>query len=63
MTWLLTFWPSNRLSNISACIIYLDKVVDPFKVRQVVVGHVHANAEVQTSITSVDDLEVPELWN
>lgn len=50
------------LHIISACVIYLDKVVDSFKVCQVVVGHVHANTEVQTSVTSVDDLEVSELW-
>lgn len=49
------------LSVISVCVIYLDKVVDSFKVGQVVVRHVHTNTEVKTSITPVDDLEVPEL--
>lgn len=45
----------------TTCVNYLHKVVNSFKVRQVVVGHVHANTEVQASITSVDDFEVPEL--
>lgn len=44
-----------------ACVIYLDKVVDSLKVCQVVIGHVHTNTKVQTSITPVNDLEVPEL--
>lgn len=42
--------------------IYLYKVVDSLEVRQVIISHVHTNTEVQTSITSVNDLEVPELW-
>lgn len=41
--------------------IYLYKVVDSLEVRQVIISHVHTNTEVQTSITSVNDLEVPEL--
>ena len=40
---------------------YLYKVVDSLEVCQVVISHVHTNAEVQTSITPVNDLEVPEL--
>lgn len=40
---------------------YLDEVVDPLEVCQVVIGHIYTNTEVQTGITPVDDLEVSEL--
>lgn len=40
---------------------HLHKVVDGLQVRQVVVVDVHADAEVEASIASVNDLEVPEL--
>ena len=39
----------------------LNKVVNCFKVIQVVVIDIHTDTEVQTSIPSVDNLEVPEL--
>lgn len=41
---------------------HLHKVVDRFQVTEIVIIHVNANAEVKTSISSVDDLKVPELW-
>lgn len=41
---------------------YLYKVVNSLQVRQVVISHVHTNAEIQPSVTPVNDLEVPELW-
>jgi len=39
----------------------LDEVVDGLQIRQVVVTHIHADAEVETSVAAVDDLEVAEL--
>lgn len=41
---------------------HLHKVVDGLQIGQVVVIDIHADAEVQASIASVDDLKVPELW-
>lgn len=38
------------------------EVVDGLEVGQIVVIDVHTDAEVEASIASVDDLEVPELW-
>lgn len=46
---------------VHECVCYLDKVVNAFQVRQVVVCHIHANTEVQAGIAPVDDLEVSEL--
>lgn len=40
---------------------HLDKVVDGLQVAQVVVVHVHADAEVQARVPTVDYLEVAEL--
>lgn len=39
----------------------LDKVVDGLKVVEVVVPNVHADAEVEARVASVDDFEVAEL--
>lgn len=41
---------------------HLYEVVDGLEIGQIVVVDVHADAEVEASIASVDDLEVPELW-
>lgn len=48
--------------SCAARVRYLYKVVDSLEVCQIVISHVHTNAEVKTSITPVDDLKVPELW-
>lgn len=40
---------------------YLHEVVDGLQVGQVIVIDVHADAEVEACIASVDDLKVPEL--
>lgn len=40
---------------------HLHEVVDGLQVGQVVVVHVHADAEVEAGVASVNDLEVPEL--
>jgi len=40
---------------------HLHEVVNGLQIAQVVVVYVHADAEVQTRIASVDDLEVAEL--
>lgn len=36
--------------------------MDGLEIGQIVIIDVHADAEVEASIASVDDLEVPELW-
>lgn len=54
-------WLAKSLHHV-LCVSYLHEVVDSLEVCQVVIGHVHTNAEVQTSITPVNDLEVSELW-
>lgn len=36
--------------------------MDGLEIGQIVIVDVHADAEVEASIASVDDLEVPELW-
>ena len=36
--------------------------MDGFQVGQVVVVDIHADAEVEAGVASVNDLEVPELW-
>lgn len=41
----------------------LDEIVDGFQIRQAVVVNVNAYAEIEASVTSVDDFEVPELEN
>lgn len=41
---------------------HLHEVVDGLQVGQVVVVDVHADAEVEAGVASVNDLEVPELW-
>lgn len=46
---------------VEILIQHLYKVVNSLEVCQVVISHVHTNTEVQTSITPVNDLEVPEL--
>jgi len=38
-----------------------DKVVNGFKVGEVIVSDVDADTEVQSGVTTVDDLEVTEL--
>ena len=38
-----------------------DEVVDCFQIRQVVVGYVDTDAEVETGVATVNDLEVPKL--
>lgn len=53
--------PLAWFMSCAVCVRYLYKVVNSLEVCQIVIGHVHTNAEVQTSITSVNDLEVPEL--
>ena len=40
----------------------LDKVVDGLEVEEVIVAHVDTDAEVETGIPSVDDLEVPNIF-
>lgn len=35
--------------------------MNALQVGQVIVSNIHADTEVQTSVASVDDLEVPEL--
>lgn len=51
-----------QLAHIVEVLVeHLDKVVDRLQVAQVVVVHVHADAEVQPSVAAVDYLEVPEL--
>ena len=40
-----------------------DKVVNSFKVGKVVVIEVNTDTEIQTSITTVDNLEVTELYD
>ena len=40
---------------------HLHKVVDTLEVVEVVVTHVHADAEVEAGVPPVDDLEVAEL--
>jgi len=42
--------------------IYLNKVVNSFQVSQVIVCHIHTDAEVQAGVPPVNDLEVSELW-
>jgi len=39
----------------------LDEVVNGFEVEEVVIGDVHADAEVETSVSPVDDFEIPKL--
>jgi len=39
----------------------LDKVMNGFKIEEIVVGDIDANAKIETRVASVDDLEVPEL--
>lgn len=53
---------SHAVSTWCVSVTYLHKVVDGFEVCQVVVGHVHTDAEVEASVAPVNDLEVPELW-
>ena len=36
----------------------LDKIVNGFQIKQVVVRHINTNAEVETGIASVDYLEI-----
>ena len=51
-----------ELINIAEELIqYLHKVVDGLKIAEVVVLEVQTKAEVQTSVSSVDNLEVTEL--
>ncbi len=45
----------------NTCFSYLDEVVNGFQVEQVVVGHVDADAEVESRVASVNDLVVAEL--
>lgn len=40
---------------------HLHEVMDGLQVGQVVVADVHADAEVQAGVASVNDLEIPEL--
>jgi len=40
---------------------HLHEVVDGLQIAQIVVVHVHADAEVEARIASVDDLEIAEL--
>lgn len=41
---------------------HLHEVVDRLQIGQIVVVDVHADAEVEAGIASVNDLKVPELW-
>lgn len=51
-----------QLADIVEVLIqHLNKVVDSLQIAEIVVVHVHAYAEVQTRVPSVDYLEVPEL--
>lgn len=43
-------------------VTYFHEVMDGLEIGQIVVVDVHADAEVEASVASVDDLEVPELW-
>lgn len=45
----------------SAPFTHLHEVVDSLQIGQVVVIDVHADAEVETGVASVDDLEIAEL--
>ena len=38
-----------------------DEVVNRFQIRQVVVGYVDTDTEVETGVATVNDLEVPKL--
>lgn len=51
----------SLLTKIMCCVTYLYEVVDSLEVRQVVISHIHTDTEVQASITTVNNLEVPEL--
>lgn len=51
-----------RRSPITPPPTHLHEVVDGLQVGQVVVIDVHADAEVEASVASVNDLKVPELW-
>lgn len=43
---------------------HFHKVMNRFEIAQVVIIDVHTNAEIQTSIASIDDFKVPELkWD
>ena len=46
---------------VEELIQHLYKVVNGFKVSQVVVAHINADTEIEPCIASVHDLEVPEL--
>lgn len=43
-------------------VTHFHEVMDGLEIGQIVVVDVHADAEVEASVASVDDLEVPELW-
>jgi hypothetical protein len=38
-----------------------DKIVNSFQICKIVVSNVNTNAEVETGISSIDNLEVPKL--
>lgn len=40
---------------------HFDKVVNGFEIAQVVIIHVHTDAEIQASIAAINDFEVAEL--
>jgi hypothetical protein len=40
---------------------YFYKVVDGFQIAEVIVINIHANAEVETSVSPVHDFEIPKL--
>ena len=39
----------------------LYKIMDSFQIKQVVVGHIDANAEIKASVSPIYDLEISEL--
>lgn len=51
----------SELGGRKGGLSHLHEVVDGFKVSQVVVGDVHADAEVKPRVAPVDDFEVTEL--
>ena len=39
----------------------LDEIMNRLQIKQVVVANIDANAEIQSGISSVNDLEIPKL--
>lgn len=56
----------RRILQARSGSVYLDEVVNGLQVSQVIVGHIHTNAEVEAGVPPVNDFEVSELqkkWN